>query len=230
MDYFYGKPKSFGTGLSPYVRIRTATIKSRQIAPYLRYKKGVNRNQTLKKGEKFMRIEFDKFEDTTTNPNKSGKTFPIIRVHGKALSGKLEGNEWTTQFFQSAKEMVSQVKSLNKGDIVDVKMVSNGNFWNPTSFTKVNQDGNTGTKAEQLTSVAKELAENTGKVAKRDALNIAVHIVGPKKASVSALDYLTKIKDTVKLVEDFVDESGPFQFKNGGIDTDIPEVNEINVD
>ena len=216
MDRFYGEPTSLGIGRSFGVMIEVDRIKKRlqkqpRLADMYKHK--------LKKGEDTMKIKFDKHELTKTNPNQSGKSFPICRVYGTALSGKLEGKEYTTQFFQSAKDMLSQVKELKSGDIVEIKMTANGQYWNPTSFSKVEDDG-VPTMSTSTGSGGKVVQSNP----RLDNLKVAVKIIGPKAKGKSSLDYLTEVSETVKLIEDFVDEKGAFMFKDGGVEPEIPEV------
>jgi len=173
------------------------------------------------KGETFMRIEFDSYESTKTNPNAQGKSYNIYRVKGKALSGKLAGQEWQTQFFASAKEMASQVKALSKGDVIDVKMTQNGNYWNPQAFVKVEGE------AAPLTAVVGATQKPVVVVdPKTENLKLAVQILGPLKQGQAALDYILEAEKLVNLIKDFSDNSGPFQFDKESMNSGIPEVED----
>ena len=166
-----------------------------------------------------MKISFDRYEETQTNPNAKGKTFPIIRVYGTALEGKLQGKEWKTQFFMNASDLVSQVKSLSKGDTVNVKMTANGNYWNPTEFTKETSAGS----IAEATHAATIMPVTNPKL---DMLQTAIKIMGKKGAKESELEYLIRAKEVVGLVESFVKDDGPFQFDDAGIEADIPDVDD----
>jgi hypothetical protein len=170
-----------------------------------------------------MRIKFKSYESTKTNPNKDGKTYNIVRVKGEALSGKLEGQDWTTQVFASAKEMVGQIKGLSAGDIVDVKMVKNGNFWNPTAFTKVEGES-------AAPSVVSNVQQSAPAVNSRlENLKVAVGILGPKAKKDVAADYIMAAGEIADLVQNYVDKEGVFQFDKraeGG----IPDVDDAKDD
>jgi hypothetical protein len=87
-------------------------------------------------GGKFMRLKFDKME-VVDQPGKGGKVWKMCQVSGEQVDGKGAGEDRTMRFFVSAKDMYSAVKTFNQGDIIDVTMKQNGQYWNPTAFTKV---------------------------------------------------------------------------------------------
>lgn len=78
------------------------------------------------------------------------KKYPMIQVKGEQLDGKGAGNERTIKFFPSEKDMHAVVKNADPGDVLDVTMTQNGNFWNPTAIRNETKDGSasfeTGTK------------------------------------------------------------------------------------
>ena len=166
-----------------------------------------------------MRIEFKEVVSAKTNPNAQGKVYSIYRVKGKALSGKLAGEDWQTQFFASAKDMAAQVKALNSGDVVDVEMKQNGNYWNPQSFTKVE-----GESAVPTTPTAQAPAAPAVS-ARRENLKVAVGIVGPKAKKQVAAEYIMETAEVADLVQDYVDETGVFQFDKNASEG-IPEAED----
>jgi hypothetical protein len=219
MDRYYS-PSTFGKGLSVAVKRETRRIKGDR----LERKLWQQQNKLTKKGDTFMRIEFKEVVSAKTNPNKSGKTYSIYRVKGKALTGKLAGEDWQTQFFASAKDMAAQTKALNPGDIVDVEMKKNGNFWNPQSFTKVEGENSVPTTKADTTQ-----AVSTVSNPRLENLKVAVGIMGPKAKKDVAAEYIMQAAEVADLVQDYVDEKGVFQFAEGTSDG-IPAAKEVEQD
>lgn len=218
------KPEQIGLAAAPRSQYKTINFKGGQSlflvrAAHQRYT--APSTTTFSGGS--MKIKFDRIEKTKTNPNQSGKTFPIIRVHGTALEGKNADQDWSTQFFLNNKELAEQVEAFNKGDVVDVTMKKNGNFWNPTAFTKsavpeyrpvapVQSSGGCHTTNPRL--------EN---------LKTAVKILGPKPPDEEPFDYLANAAGIADMVQNYVDEKGAFQFGNDTSEG-IPEVEEPEVE
>jgi hypothetical protein len=163
-----------------------------------------------------MKIKFSRSENTKTNPNASGKTYPITRVFGEALEGKSIGQEWSTQFFTSNKEMSGQVAELSPGDIVNVTMRKNGKFWNPESFEKDTTAPASGSGVPDVRVATNPRLNN---------INTAVKILGPKSEEREAFDYLSEAAGIADLIQDYVDESGAFQFGSGNTNA-IPDVDD----
>jgi hypothetical protein len=149
-----------------------------------------------------MKIRFDRMESGKTNPNASGKTYPVYRIFGEALEGQMIGQEKSYQIFVTAKEMVAQVKALNKGDIVNVRLKKNGKWWNPTAFEKVEEDPvQTGSTNGQVQ--VDDRLEN---------LKVAVKVLGPKTPKKNAAEYMLDAASVADMVQDYRDKKGPFQF------------------
>ena len=216
MDRFYNKPTGFGTKpLSWSVRFRLDSIK-RNVA--------FMRDERLQgTGGNLVKITFDRWEKGNTNPNARGKTFPVIRVFGTALSGKNEGQEWSTQIFANNRELASQVKALNKGETVDVKMKQNGNYWNAESFTVVTDiPSDSGTRASSGSGTPIMSAEAMEKDTRARCLEIASKIVGDKKAKTSIADHMMEIAGVADMAIDYINKDGAFQFDRDTVDG-IPE-------
>jgi hypothetical protein len=223
MDREYS-PSTFGTGTHPIVKRLMRSINDRNLTRFLSKPLGTTINAGQMKGVTRMRIEFKEYESTKTNPNPAGKTFSMYRIKGKALTGKLAGQEWTTQIFASAKDMVSQVKALNEGDIVDVEMKSNGKFWNPQSFTKVE-----GANADiSVPSPKTHTGGGTNGTApanpRQENMKVALKAIGPMKKGESDADYMIRAGKAADMVQDYVDKKGVFQFDETVMDSGIPEV------
>jgi len=178
--------------------------------------------RNITKGGKFMKIQFDRYEVGKTNPNAQGKSYPIIRVIGTALEGNMRGQEWQTKFFANAKDMVSQVKALKKGDIVKVTMTKNGNYWNPSEFAVIDEPvaiphADTPTQSVKYNS-------------KLDYINMAIKALGPiGKANPEA--YIMKAAEIANLINEYVTDSGIFKAekeKSKPIDEEAlePEMND----
>jgi hypothetical protein len=219
MDRFY-KPTSFDGTLSIGQKVEVNRIRGTHQTVGL----GLRRqNLSEEKGDTRMRIKFKEAVSTKTNPNAAGKTYSILRIKGTALGGKLAGQEWSTQIFQSAREMVEQVKALKDGDIVDVKMIKNGNYWNPQSFDKVKDEDADFTVKPSHSGSGGSVPANP----RLDNLKVAVNVMGPKKAKQTAADYLMEAKEVADLVQDYVDEKGVFQFQKDGV-KDVPDVPDVD--
>jgi hypothetical protein len=172
---------------------------------------GYLNDKKQKYGRKNMKIEFDRFEKTTTNPNASGKTFPIYRVFGTALSGKSEGQEYSTTFFASARDMVQQVGALQKGDVVNITMAKNGNYWNPQKFEKVEDNVNTNATVPVQSSGA--CSCEMSKSDKRfKNLKLAAEMLGPKPTKLNETEHMLTVASVADMIQDYMDKRGPFQF------------------
>jgi hypothetical protein len=217
MDYIY-EPATFGVAINPLVRRKRDEINGRvDITQGFGIRPSMEDRQ---KGNMSMRIEFKEYESTKTNPNPAGKTYPIYRVTGKALSGKMEGQDWNTQVFASAHDMIAQIKGLNKGDIVDVEMKQNGKFWNAQSFIKV--EGETA----DLTVVDRKVKMGVSSSPENNkAHNIrgTMKAMGPMKKGESEADYMLKAGQMADMVQDYVDGKGIFQFDKEAMSNGIPE-------
>ena len=217
MDYEY-KPTTFGVGINPEVRRKREIINGRG-GP--RTKSPTELMNDRQKGHMRMRIEFKEYESTKTNPNPAGKTYPIYRVTGKALSGKMEGQDWNTQIFANAKDIVAQIKGLNKGDIVDVEMKQNGKFWNAQSFIKV--------EGEQADLTVVDRKPTVGGSSRPPENNKARNIrgsmksIGAMKKGESDADYMLRAGQMADMVQDYVDGKGIFQFDKEAMSNGIPE-------
>lgn len=174
---------------------------------------------------KLMKIKFDRFENTKTNPNQSGKTFPIIRVYGTALEGKMQGQDWNTQFFANARDMVSQVKSFTKGDHVNVRMEKNGQFWNPKAFELA--DGPASVPVQNATQVSNGLNTACSCVdnSRLENLKVAVKVLGKRAAKQSPVEYIIEAGGVADLVQDYIDKKGAFQFDKATSEG-IPEMDD----
>ncbi len=104
-----------------------------------RLNNAINLNEKFGTGGKTMQMKFDKYE-VVDQPGKNGKTWKMCAVTGEQIGGKGDGDDRTLKFFCSAKDMYSAVKTFVKGDIILVGMKQNGNYWNPTSFARVDAD------------------------------------------------------------------------------------------
>jgi hypothetical protein len=167
----------------------------------------------------YMKITWDSYEQAKTNPNASGKTFPIYRIKGIALEGKLKGEEYTTQIFANAKDMVSQVKSFAKGDTVNITVKKNGNYWNPVKFEKV--DDYTPNVDKAIAGVTNVNVTNP----RFENLKLAIEIMGPKAPKSDATEHLMQCAGLADLIQDYVDKQGAFQFNHATADG-IPEVGD----
>jgi hypothetical protein len=219
MDRFY-RPSTFGVGINYQVRRLRDAINGR--GNPLRKDDSII-TDIMKRGNKRMRIEFKEYEKTKTNPNPSGKTYPIYRVTGKALSGKMEGQDWNTQIFANNKDMVAQITSLQKGDIVDVEMKQNGKFWNAQSFIKVEGEGADLTVVDRGVSKGGTVAEKAIEPSKARNIRGAMKAIGPMKAKESEADYMLRAGSMADMIQDYVDGKGIFQFDKDAMANGIPE-------
>lgn len=181
------------------------------------------------------RIKIKEVTQGKTNPNAAGKTYTIIRVKGTFADGDKAGMEWNTQFFANKKDLKSQTDSLNAGDLVDVSMTKNGNFWNPTAFTKVAQgDAPTvvsnlaASPQEKVTTAPVAVSTEPGKL---DYIRLGMKAVGTL-GKLKPITYVEKVKEVADLLEQAVKGSGPFQF---GAETkdgipDVEDAEESNDD
>ena len=189
-------------------------------------------SQYLKEG--LMRIKFDRIENFTTKPNAKGKVFKMIAVFGEALEGKLQGQEWNTKFFSNNKDLYSQVKQANKGDIVTVKMEKFGSYFNPTEFTVESaSEAETNNRVEEVVSRAagtvmqKPVFEDeTVKNYKNRKLNIvtALNSVGTKMPKTPVSKYMEQAGQVADSIEDYCNQTGMFSSDYVGTTDDIPVV------
>ena len=174
-----------------------------------------------------MRIKFKRLENFSTKPNASGKTFPMVRVVGEALQGSMIGQEWSTKFFPSNKDMYSVVKSAAVDDIIEITMKKSGTFLNPVSMEIV-----AGDVAAVDSKVAATMAPVTTappddkSVLRRKNLAVAVNIMGPKKAKDDPIDYLSDATSIADLVGDYAKEEGAFKFDKKTAGNGIPDVDD----
>jgi len=169
-----------------------------------------------------MRIKFKRLENISTKPNASGKSYPMIRVIGEALEGQLSGQEWSTKFFPSSKDMHTVAKQAKVNDILDITMKKNGLYLNPVTIeildpSIVQVDNKVQVSEKIFVSKATE---------RKDNLSIATSIMGPKKVKDDPVDYLNDAASIADLVEDYANETGAFQFSKDIVDNDIPKVVE----
>lgn len=179
-----------------------------------------------------MRIKFDRLETLQTNPNPSGKTYSMTRVVGEALEGKLVGQEWSTKFFPSNKDLQSVAKQAVKGDILDITMKKQGNYLNPVTMEICDPDS---LPVATSSGMAVGVIPINKASDRRDNLAVAISIMGPKKTKDEPVDYIMDAAGVADLVGDYATESGPFQFdpetsKNGIPDVDdAVEVKDVEV-
>lgn len=170
-----------------------------------------------------MKIKFDRVESGKTNPNPAGRTYSITRVFGTALEGKSEGQEWSTQFFSSNKEMAEQANNLTKGETVNVQMKKNGNFWNPIGIEK---DISPETPQKLSTSIC-----GSGPTNKRfEYFKEAVKLVGNNwdDDNDTTADIIIKVGAAADMIDDYVEKKGAFQFEKSTSEG-IPKVEEEDI-
>lgn len=209
-------PERIGYAARPFNLIKRRTIKGLSIKLPDTYSSRIL-STNLSGGR--MKIKFDRIEKTKTNPNASGKTFPIIRVHGTALEGKNADQPWTTQFFMNNKEMAAQVEALQANDIVDVQMKKSGNYWNAVAFTKSAVPEHRAVAATPQMTQVKPENKRLGN------LKIAIDILGTKEPAEEPFEYLMTAAGLADMIQDYVDEKGNFQFGND-LNAGIPEVDD----
>lgn len=178
-------------------------------------------------GGEHMRIKFIKHETIKTKPNAAGKVYPMTRVVGTAMEGAMQGQEWSTKFFPSMKDMNSVVKTANAGDIMDITMKQNGNFLNPVKIDIVDtnsgdnvSDPGTRSAGPMVNSPLNEAQE------RRDNLAVAVSIMGPKKPKTNPVDYITDVAGVADLIDDYAKKNGAFQFDPETAKEGIPEMED----
>ena len=172
-----------------------------------------------------MKIKFKRMEKMTTKPNMSGKTFPMVRVVGEALEGKLIGQEWSTKFFPSAKDMLTVVKNANVGDIIDVTMTQNGKFFNPTKMSIVDSPPEVSPEQQSSTIISSKKSKQD---LRRERIKMAFSVLGQKKPKEDPFKYISNAAGIADIIEDYVNEKGAFQFDRKTSKNGIPEV-EKNV-
>ena len=82
-----------------------------------------------------MRIKFTKWEKI------SRKGFAMMEIQGVRLEGDQAGQPWKHSIFSSAKEMASVVKDANSGDVLNVTMKKNGQYWNANKIVNETANG-----------------------------------------------------------------------------------------
>ena len=175
-----------------------------------------------------MRIKFLRLENIMTNPNASGKTYPMIRLVGEALEGKLLGQEWSTKIFPSMKDMASVIKSAKVGDIIDITMKVNGKFMNPERMEIVDP-GTLSSTAPLPDALTMSSAQFNNKAKERkENLAIAVNVMGAKKAKDDAVEYLIDVSGVADLIDDYAKETGAFQFNKDVAKNGIPEADSVD--
>jgi hypothetical protein len=219
LDKWY-KPSPFGLGLSPAIKMKYTNIHN-HIRQSKFYRNNPYHKSNNERGQTTMKITFDRYEETKTNPNPAGKTYNIIRVHGTALEGKLEGQDWSTQIFASAKDMVDQVKALSKGDTVNVKMTKNGKFWNAAAFEK-----ESGPAPTTATSGGGQVMMGSPTDPRAKNLKTASHILGPKPPKKDMVEWMQDLGRVADLVEAYIDKKGVFQFDSETMGQGIPDVDD----
>jgi len=215
-------PTTLKTGLSHYQRYANVITHKDNHPTYSRYNSKNNfYNQQLIGGQ-HMRIKFKRVENFQTKPNASGKTYPMVRVVGEALQGSMIGQEWSTKFFPSSKDMHSVVKSANVDDIIEITMKKNGTFLNPVSMEiiagdVVAVDNKVATQINQPTDMSPLRRKN---------LAVAVSVLGPKKAKDDTIEYLMDAAGIADLVSDYAKEKGAFKFDKETTGTGIPDADD----
>ena len=164
-----------------------------------------------------MKIIFDSIEVVENKAKATGKPFKMTHVKGKALGGKLDGQDYTSKFFTNNKELTAQAEALKKGEIVDIKMEKNGQYFNPVSYTSEGMAPVTGAAggAGGVTMVENPRLTN---------LKIAIDIMGSINTGQEPFDYIQDAAGVADLIQHYVDETGAFQFAN--TTDDIPGVEE----
>jgi len=176
-----------------------------------------------------MRITFKRLEKIFTKPNAAGKSYPMIRIVGDALEGTLVGQEWSTKFFPSSKDMASAASAAKPGDILDITMTQKGNFLNPTHIEIGNVATNVGAPQATLTPpvVAPIVSETSSEASiRRENIDIAIAIMGQKTAKRDAVDYLMDAAGIADLIDDYTNKKGAFQFSDEIVKNDIPEADD----
>jgi len=210
MERYLAKPTGFGNRkLSYNVKVLVARIRSDiDFFDIERQQK----QQNLNGGR--MKIKFDRYENAKTKPNAAGKTYSMYRVFGTALEGKMSGQEWSTQFFASARDLASQVKELKKGDTVNVRLEQNGQFWNPMGFQKVADEGTSASPSQSVNanSAPTQIASSAPDQTRLTNFKLALEMIGPKPKAQDVAEYLSNVATYADLVQDYVDKKGMFQF------------------
>ena len=173
-----------------------------------------------------MRIKYLRTEDIMTNPNAAGKTYPMKRIVGEALEGKLLGQEWSTKIFPSMKDMYDVVKVAKIGDTMDITMRVNGKYMNPEKMEIVDPTTLSPTAGTPAAPQMMPMGVGNKEKERKDSLAIAVSIMGPKKPITDAVDYLIDASGVADLIDDYAKETGPFQFDKEAAKEGIPEAND----
>lgn len=170
-----------------------------------------------------MDIIFDRYENTKTKPNASGKSFNMIRVFGEAKTGKLAGQEYTTQFFANNQELKDQVENLNKGDLVEITMAkAKSGYFNPTGFIR---KAGPAPKMESGT-VGSALMGVPASNQRFDNLKVAVDIMGTKATDQECFEYLQEAAGVADMIQDYLEKKGAFQFDEATSDGIPDDENE----
>jgi len=158
-------------------------------------------------GGSTLKIKFDRYEVKEQTSAKSNKPYKMCHVHGVAVGGKLDGQDYTTKFFGNNKELLGQVEGLIPGEIVDVEMKKNGQYWNPVGFKG---EGIPAAGGATGGSGAVAMVENP----RLTNLKIAIDILGSIGTDQEPFDYIQDAAGVADLIQHYVDETGAFQFAN----------------
>ena len=165
-----------------------------------------------------MKIKYDRFEEITRTSGKGSK-YKVVTVHGKAIGGKLDGQDYSCTFFANNKELRAQVEDLTKGSTVEITMTKKDKFWNPTKFEMVPADeapqGGSGVGDAPTGAPVNQRFEN---------LKLAADIIGTKLTDQDSYEYLTDAASLADMIQDYIDKKGAFQFDNTSSD-EIPDEN-----
>ena len=131
------------------------------------------------------------------------------------------GQEWDTKFFPSMKEMDSVSKRAKVGDIIDITMKVNGKYLNPVKMEIADPSS---VPASTGTASPTDSKEKT----RRRNLGIAVNIMGPKKKSDDAVEYIMDASGVADLIDDYAKETGVFQFNKDQAKDGIPEADDVD--
>jgi hypothetical protein len=155
-------------------------------------------------GGNTLKIKFKNF-DVKEQTSKAGKPFKMVHVNGTAIGGKLDGQDYTCKFFGSNKELRGQVEALQPGDLVDIEMKKNGNFWNPVGFKSEGPAPSSNAALMGVPSGVNQRFEN---------LKVAVEILGAVPSDQEPFEYLQDAAGVADMIQDYIDEKGAFQFAN----------------
>lgn len=235
MDRPKRQPTHLGLGKAWVVSHHLRMMNANYEAAYTSRQQGLRVKPKEERRYIVPRIKIKEVTQGKTNPNAAGKSYSIVRVKGTFADGDKAGMEWNTQFFANKKDLKSQTDSLNAGDLVDVSMTKNGNFWNPTAFTKVEQGDapsvvsfNTTAAPEKPVQVNVAPSTEPGKL---DYIRLGMKAIGTL-GKMKPITYVEKVKEVADLLEQAAKGTGPFQFgketKDGIPDVDDAEESNDN--